>query len=302
MKKIKFLLLLFLALMLVGCQKQTSDISDLEEEISITVPQGTPFIAVGNLMGSNNLTIEPVSGAAGVKTALIEGKSDIVIAPLNLGAQLYSKGNSKYELSAVIGFGNTYVISKKNIQLSSIQDLNGKKILAYSQGGTPDIVLQYVLNQNNVSAEIEYMGSVSEVVPFLIQGTYDYVLAAEPVITNIKENKKVELNILNLQDYIDEKIMQAGIFVNPASEKQESIDIVLNSIEKNIKNMNENVEEYAKELINKHVYFYDLTENILAKSIPNSNLGYMNALEKKAEVEKYLNMINYELPKEEFYR
>lgn len=302
MKKIKFLLLLFLALMLVGCQKQTSDISDLEEEISITVPQGTPFIAVGNLMGSNNLTIEPVSGAAGVKTALIEGKSDIVIAPLNLGAQLYSKGNSKYELSAVIGFGNTYVISKKNIQLSSIQDLNGKKILAYSQGGTPDIVLQYVLNQNNVSAEIEYMGSVSEVVPFLIQGTYDYVLAAEPVITNIKENKKVELNILNLQDYIDEKIMQAGIFVNPASEKQESIDIVLNSIEKNIKNMNENVEEYAKELINKHVYFSDLTENILVKSIPNSNLGYMNALENKAEVEKYLNMINYELPKEEFYR
>lgn len=302
MKKIKFLLLLFLALMLVGCQKQTSDISDLEEEISITVPQGTPFIAVGNLMGSNNLTIEPVSGAAGVKTALIERKSDIVIAPLNLGAQLYNKGNSKYELSAVIGFGNTYVISKKNIQLSSIQDLNGKKILAYSQGGTPDIVLQYVLNQNNVSAEIEYMGSVSEVVPFLIQGTYDYVLAAEPVITNIKENKKVELNILNLQDYIDEKIMQAGIFVNPASEKQESIDIVLNSIEKNIKNMNENVEEYAKELINKHVYFSDLTENILVKSIPNSNLGYMNALENKAEVEKYLNMINYELPKEEFYR
>lgn len=302
MKKIKFLLLLFLALMLVGCKKQTSDISDLEEEISITVPQGTPFIAVGNLMGSNNLTIEPVSGAAGVKTALIEGKSDIVIAPLNLGAQLYNKGNSKYELSAVIGFGNTYVISKKNIQLSSIQDLNGKKILAYSQGGTPDIVLQYVLNQNNVSAEIEYMGSVSEVVPFLIQGTYDYVLAAEPVITNIKENKKVELNILNLQDYIDEKIMQAGIFVNPASEKQESIDIVLNSIEKNIKNMNENVEEYAKELINKHVYFSDLTENILVKSIPNSNLGYMNALENKAEVEKYLNMINYELPKEEFYR
>ena len=120
----------------------------VSEEVKVIVPQGNPFIAVGKLVGEENITIENVNGAAGVKAALLSGDYDIVVAPLNLGAQLYSTGNSKYVLDSVIALGNTYIISNKDKQLNTIKDLEGKTILAYSKGGTPDIVLQYVLKEN----------------------------------------------------------------------------------------------------------------------------------------------------------
>ena len=205
----KVLMMLVIALVLVGCGGK------VKEEVKIIVPQGNPFIAVGNLIGEENISIESVNGAAGVKAGLVGNDYDIVIAPLNLGAQLYVGGKSKYVLDSVVALGNTYIISNKDTKLDLISDLDGKTILAYSQGGTPDIILQYALNQNNVNAVIEYQPSLTEVVPFFVQGKYDYILAAEPVITNLKVNKNKELNVLDLQDVVDATIMQAAIFVNP---------------------------------------------------------------------------------------
>ena len=201
----------------------------------------------------------------------------------------------------MIALGNTYIVSKEGTQLNNLQDLEGKTILAYSQGGTPDIVLQYILNANNINANIEYQPSLSEVVPFFVQGKYDYILAAEPVITNLKVNKKINLNILDLQDYTDNTIMQAAVFVNPDSANKESIEAVIKKIKKNIELMNKEPGKYAEEIILKDVYFSDLGVEILTQSIPNSNLEFLDAKENKQLVEKYLTMIGYKLPNEEFY-
>ena len=293
----KVLMMLVLALALVGCGG-----GKVEEEVKIIVPQGNPFIAVGNLIGEENINIESVNGAAGVKAGLVGNDYDIVIAPLNLGAQLYVGGKSKYVLDSVIALGNTYIISNKETKLDSIKDLQDKTILAYSQGGTPDIILQYALSKNNVNAKIEYKPSLTEVVPFFVQGQYDYILAAEPVITSLKVNKNKELNVLNLQDVVDATIMQAAIFVNPDSTKQDSINVVIDKIKDNIENMNKNPEVYANSIIEKDVYFKDLTANIMSQSIPNSNLDFVKAKENIAKVESYLTMIGYKLPDEAFYR
>ncbi len=297
MKKIVTMLLFIAVLVLVGCGQ-----TKIEEEVSVIVPQGNPFIAVGNLLEEENIKIDSVNGAEGVKKALGTNEYDIVIAPLNLGAQLYSKDNSKYVLDSVIALGNTYIISKENVKLESLEDLQGKTILAYSEKGTPDIILQYVLNKNNIQVEIQYQNSLAEVVPFFVQGHYDYILAAEPIITNLIENKKIALNVLNLQDYIDNTIMQAAIFVNPNSEKQNSISAVINKIQDNIKEMNKNPENYANSIVGKDLYFENLGANIIAQSIPNANLTFLNAKENKAKIESYLKMIGYTLPDEKFYR
>ena len=279
-----------------------SDEPTISEEIKVVVPQGNPFIAVGNLIGEENIKIDPVNGAQGVKTALVGNDYDIVIAPLNLGAQLYSKNNSVYELDSVIALGNTYIVSKAGTKLDSLEDLQGKTILAYSQNGTPDIVLRYVLGANQIEATIEYQQSLTEVVPLFVQGSYDYILAAEPVITNLQVKKNIQLNIINLQDYTKNTIMQAAIFVNPNSTKQESIDLVIKKIEENIKEMNENPEVYANKIVSKDIYFEDLGKEIIAQSLPKANLAFLKAKDNKDKVETYLTMINYELPKEDFYR
>lgn len=297
MKKLfKVLIIVLTLVILTGCQT-----NKVNEEVKIITPQGNPYIALGNLIDEENITIDAVSGAANVKAALVAGEYDIVVAPLNIGAQLYSKGNSKYQISGVIALGNTYIVSNKATQLSTLSDLEGKTILAYSQGGTPDIILQYVLKANNINVIIEYQESLEKVVPLFVQGKYDYILAAEPVISKLQISQKKELNILNLQDYIDKTIMQAAIFVNPVSTKQDSIKTVLNKIEKNVEEMNKNTSEYVNKILNKDVYFSDLGENILNNSIPNSNLEFLNAKNNKTQIESYLEMIGYTLPSEDFY-
>lgn len=295
-RNIIMILVIVFTICLFGCGGNS-----VKENVKVIVPQGNPFIAVGNLVGEENIEIENVNGAAGVKAALVSDNYDVIIAPLNLGAQLYNAGNSKYKLEAVIALGNTYIVSKEGTQLNNLQDLEGKTILAYSQGGTPDIVLQYILNANNINANIEYQPSLSEVVPFFVQGKYDYILAAEPVITNLIVNKKINLNILDLQDYTDNTIMQAAVFVNPDSQNKESIEAVIKKIKKNIELMNKEPGKYAEEIILKDVYFSDLGVEILTQSIPNSNLEFLDAKENKQLVEKYLTMIGYKLPNEEFY-
>ena len=65
--------------------------------------------------------------------------------------------------------------------------------------------------------------------------------------------------------------------------------------------MNKDASEYAQKIITKDVYFSDLGVDILSKSIPNSNLDFVNAKKNKAMVEDYLTMIGLKLPNEEFY-
>ncbi len=288
------MLLIFLCLF-CGCGNK------VEEKVTIVVPQGNPYIAIGNLIGEENIVIESVNGAAGVKNALVSNQYDMVIAPLNLGVQLYNNGNSKYKLDSVIAFGNTYIVSNKNVLLNDIKDLDGKTILAYSRGGTPDIILQYVFEKNNVNANVEYMNSLSEVVPMFVQGKYDYILAAEPVITNMQIKLKKEINIMNLQEYTNNTIMQAAIFINADAKNIESIKKVISKIEKNIKNMNANPKKYSEVLVNKDIYFEELGVEILTNSIPRSNLSFMKANENIDEIKQYLEMIKYNIPNEEFY-
>ena len=107
---------------------------------------------------------------------------------------------------------------------------------------------------------------------------------------------------MNLQDYTDNTIMQAAVFVNPNSQKQESIKAVIAKIEANIKQMNENPQAYANSIIAKDVYFSDLGADIIATSLPNANLSFLAAKVNKAKIEAYLNMIGYQLPNEGFYQ
>ncbi len=298
MKKLFMLFSLLLVLFMFGCSKD-----NIQNEVKIIVPNGTPFVCVGGLLEEENITIENVDGPTGLKTALVGATHDIVIAPLNLGAQLYTKGNSKYVLDSVIAFGNTYIVSKETTSLTSISDLDGKKILAYSQGGVPDILLQYALKKANVNAEIEYQNSLADIVPFFVSDQYEYILAAEPVISTLQLKKNQKINVLDLQTVFGEtEIMQAAIFVNPEAKNQDDINKVINKIEKNMNDMNKNTSDYVKKIVPLNTYFSDQGEDVLITSIPKSNLKFMKAKENQTKVEEYLNVLQYEIPNNEFYR
>ena len=102
MKKLLLIITLFLfGVVIVSCGdgeplKENGVV--LNSEVKLIVPNGTPYLAVAGLLENNNINIEVVSGPANLQSALVSGSCDIVIAPINLGVNLYNKRNSKYKI------------------------------------------------------------------------------------------------------------------------------------------------------------------------------------------------------------
>ncbi len=280
--------------------------------IDILVPFGTPLIAVGGLLGKDNINIEAVNDPSLLTAAMVTKEKDIIIAPITAGTASYIKGGSVYKMAGIVTLGNTYIVSRESSTLTSVNDLEGETITAYGRNNTPDIALKLLLDNANVTATIDYQNSVGDVVA-LFNGTTppEYILVAEPFLTQLKN--KNTLNVLNVERVLQEKdvldnIYQAAIFVNPESVK-EDLDHAISLIEQNLNSLNNNPESYAESVVDKHAYFTNLGVEVLKKSLPSANLDFVGAFENKTAIENYYNIINTyndklfnnQLPNSDFY-
>ena len=280
------LIIIFIIALFTGCRK-------VNNKIKITIPSGTPLIAVGGVLDDVNYNV--VIGSELLITAFTSKDIDIVIAPITTGAKLFINQGTKFKLDSIITFGNTYIVSKQDKQLESINDLEGKTIGAYGNNATPSIILNKVLDKYNISSDIKYYPSITDLVGPFINGVYDYILTAEPTLTNI-ESTIPNLNIINLQELIVENsnldfLPQAAIFVNPNSNNKKIEDFI-NKINLNIEYLNLNPESYANEIYNTNEYFIKMKKDIIGKSIARSNISFIKAKDKISQIEEFFKMIN----------
>lgn len=302
MKKILSLILLtIMSLSLFSCGNVK-----LENEVTIITPYGTPFLALGGLLNEENVKIDAVNGADGIKTALVKGEYDVVVAPINLAAQLYNKGNSKYVIDAVITMNNAYIVTAKENKLDSINDLKNEKISAFGASGIPGNVLKTLYKNNNLDESlIDFsLASSSAVYAAYAKNTLEakYVLMSEPEISKLVVNDKKDIKTLDLTKELGIDVPQACILVNPNSNKQEDIDSLLKIIENNIKSLNKNPEKYADEILPLDRTFEAMTKEVIVRSIPLTNIVYKKASSFKSEIENILTILGVANPNEEFYR
>ncbi len=311
MKKIICFLLILSLGFLFGCKKEETP-KENYEQIKIIVPSGTPLVAVGGLLGSSDYQFDVVTGADLLTTALAKGEYDVVIAPVTAATKLSILGKSQYKFASIITTGNNYLVSKGGS--SNIEDLNGKKILAYGQNNTPDIALKSALESHNITCEIEYQSAVSDVVPFIVgeNNDYDYFLTAEPTLTQLKQKYNLDLTIIDLQEALKSEmdmIPQAGIFVLEKENNQKELEHFLKEVKDNIDFLNNNGDKYYEKVGNLNEFFQKLGEEVLEESLKTSNIAYYSAKDNKATMNKYydlLNKYNNSLlngltPSEEFY-
>ena len=181
-------------------QNQTNDSG---EEIKLTpqfdpisfdmlVPSGSTAMALAHLVATTpqlgdhvTYTVQPyVQGSDPLVAAFTSETSQVIVAPTNLGATLYQK-ELPYQLVATLVWGNLYLISNEEL---TFDDLAGRKITAFGQGSTPDIVLQTILDEKGIldSVEVEYLASVSDVQSMFAAGEIDVAVIAEPSLSVLK--------------------------------------------------------------------------------------------------------------------
>ena len=144
-KLLSFILLFIFTLSFSSCGNV-----ELTSQVKVITPYGTPYLAIGGLINTENVKIDAVNGAAGVQAALVSGEYDIVIAPINLAANLYNKGNSKYQIEAVLTMNNAYVVTDSSNKLDSTADLVSKELFGFGAIGIPGKVFAKVLKEAGI--------------------------------------------------------------------------------------------------------------------------------------------------------
>lgn len=240
MKKVLFiivsiLLISVLAISFVACNNKDKDLSgDLTgETIKVVAPEGTPALAICHMVTENKTLYGATMEYKAVAPALIAaelsgGNSDIVIMPINAGANLITKG-AKYKLVSIAVDGSLYMIgNKETAGTITMDDIKGKKIASIGQGAVPGLTLEYVLKQNGIDIIYEGTPGANEVfIQYVADGpaarqalqnnSVSFAVVGEPAATAFKGamnlNSEMDIQaeygkIANVTTY-----PQAGLFV-----------------------------------------------------------------------------------------
>ncbi|MBQ4570349.1 MAG: transporter substrate-binding domain-containing protein [Bacilli bacterium] len=309
MRKIIISLFIFmLGLVVTSCS--VTFVDGEQKEVSVIMPTGTPALALAEFAMTNDyVKAEVVAGSDPLVAAFTSKSHDVIVAPVNLGAKMYSV-YQEYVLYKTFVWGNLYLASKG--ELNSFEDIDGKKVVAFGKNSTPDIVMQALLKYySDINVTVEYVSDVSEANTLLASGKAEIIVTAEPSISKLKS--KLNLSVLDLQEEWakmtgNESYPQAGIFVKKSVMNKKYVKDALNDMKEAVINANANPSNCAEHAVGLHASFESLGKEVLTNAIPNCHYQILES--DKEAVNYYLQMMidlgfskqmGGSLPVDEFY-
>ncbi len=177
-------LIAVLSVSLLACKENN------EYTIKIAVPDGAPALALANMLKDGfsyenyKVELEIVPGATEISAKLTASQADIALLPTNIAAKLYAN-NIDIKLVATNVYGLMYLVGTENI--TDFGDLKNQKIMCIGQGGTPDFLLKYFMQNAGINleteADIQYITQGSDAIAALSAGTAKFALLGEPAAT-----------------------------------------------------------------------------------------------------------------------
>lgn len=277
----KLLMIVIFIFILTGCQKpQTS--------VSMIVPSGSPELAQLFMQDNKRYQVDIVNGADPLVAAFGSGSHDVIFAPTQLGAKMYT-GSPLYELLGIVVWGNLYLVSAT--QISSLSDLNGKEVTVFGRNQTADIILRHLLSHHQIEANLTYVDSVATATSLFLADPTKIVLTAEPSFSKI-QSLSGGLHWISLQEAYQEvhgisSFPQSGIFV------KKDMDLATRrQIEDDLKDSIERVKEQpGQAVILAEKLGSSIDVSTLPQAILNSNLEYRSASIAKEKIILYFEII-----------
>ncbi|MFZ7122017.1 MAG: ABC transporter substrate-binding protein [Eubacteriaceae bacterium] len=323
MKKILFVILISI-LLLSGCTNTNADIISEELTINITTLAGPTGMGMAKMMDEDlglgeNVTIDynietaPEQVAAGI----INGDIDIAAVPSNLASVLYNKTKGNVKVLAVNTLGVLYVLENGDQGITDIESLKGKTIYSSGQGATPEYILNYILEKNDIDLDkditIEYIAGHAELATLLQSNKANIAVLPQPFVTTATmNNEEVQIALDITQEWeqvtSDMSLPMGCLIVSKefADKYEEAIDIILNSYEESINYVNSNPQEASLLIEEKSIL---PKAKIAELAIPKSNIVFIDSDEAKTLLNNYYEVlyqynpasIGGEIPDNEFY-
>ncbi len=160
----------------------TATQEQLTEPIQAMTLKGPTGVAMAKMMESDNYDFRVAASPDEVVAALSSGEADIASIPTNLAAKLYAKTEGNIVMLSIDTLGTLYLLENGD-SVQSIEDLAGKSIYLAGQGSNPQYIIEYLLDQAGVEAELVYKSEHAEVATLLAAGEIDLALLPEPNVT-----------------------------------------------------------------------------------------------------------------------
>ncbi|XFA98302.1 hypothetical protein ACAG96_05350 [Candidatus Izemoplasma sp. B36] len=300
MKKIfTIILIMIISISITACNNS--------DPLTVMAPNGAPALAQLFVQDDEeNYTVDIVNGVDPLVAAFGSGSHDFIFAPTNLGAKLYNSG-IEYKFIAAITFGNYYLVSMEDN--FTLESLEGKEIVVFGQNATSDIVLKYILEENDITATLTYVDSVTTSNAAFIADNTKIIMSAEPLLSVLALNVS-GFNTIDLQAEYQEitsesSYPQAGVFAK-ISLSSRQIRNFLNDLEDSVDKVNTDLDTTVAKAAELE---YTFPEAVIRSAIPNSNIDFITASDVRNDLESYFNiiltmngaLIGDTLPDDDFY-
>lgn len=292
MKKLLCLVLCLAAICTVcfSCAEKTDDGEKVTMKIGAL--NGPTGMGLSKMLADKpeDMEITLFGAADEVKSKLITGELDAALIPANLAAVINNKTDGKYLISNINTLGVLYVVERGD-SVKTIADLNGKTVYSTGQASTPEYILNYLLNKNNVKpADIVYKTEHAELLSLLLAGSADVAVLPQPFVTTAL-SKSDELRVaLDLTEEWrktgDGEIVQGVTVVSKEfAEKNPELLSKFASLQKeSVDFTNNNVEEAAKIIAENGIL---PSAEVAKKAIPACHIVYIDGEEMNTALDAF---------------
>lgn len=294
MKKL-LLSMVMMCFLLAGCV--SPDKPEVIKDLKIMVPSGAPALSLIFDLEEDlkNDKVKVVEGSDLLSSELVKKDSeyDVIIAPINLGCQLLSKGKTDFKLAGVLTWGNLYVIENEAV--------TNNELAAFGEMAVPGKIFNLVKDSNETiqNAKVNYFNAVTDVQAQVLAGKCQYALMAEPAmsatVAKAKQNGITLKPIASLQEIYQKHTNsteygypQAAVFVKNKTDASPFLERLAGSTNQDPEL--ENIEKIVNNIGAEKLGVPNAA--IASKTWANQNIGYQDASQAKDDIQSLLAQFN----------
>ncbi len=267
--------------LMTGCGKTNDTVSETVEMAVLNGPTGMAVVKMTDMTDKYNITT--YQAPADITAKVINGETDVAAVPSNLASVLYSKTEGEVVALTPIAMGMLKLMGN-NVDINEVEDLLGKTIVASGQGGTPEYVLQKILEEAGLTiyedVQVEWLANHSEVNAKLLSREGTVAMIPEPFVSTAlskgKESGKDIQDLFDLGELWEEATgedLPMGVLIARKSfveERGDDLEVLLRDLADSVEFVNDSPEE-AAELIVEKGFIGDV--KIAEAAIPNCGIS-----------------------------
>ena len=278
-KTIALLMMLVLAVsMICGCgEKVPTTVTEIVNVGALNGPTGMGMVQLMDMTDKYN--VSTYQAPTDVTAKIIKGELDVAAVPSNLASVLYNKTEGEVIAVSPITLGVLYILGNDE-DLDSVEELKGKTIVASGQGGTPEYVLQKVLENAGLTiyedVQVQWLANHAEVNTKLLTQEDTIAMIPEPFVSTAlaagNDDVEVIFDMNKLWKDATGQELPMGVLVAKKSfvtERSDDLKVLLNDLQASVDFVNESPKEAAKLIVEKG---FIGKEPIAEAAIPNCNI------------------------------